>query len=90
MSGEEPHVVTKKGRGLWVEGLGVDMSEVGGAQGSSRPAESTSPEQGPLWASGGPSSLHLVWGVQQQEAISDTGEGRGGSTQFGEATALPS
>lgn len=72
------------------EGPGVDMSEVGGAQGSSRPAERTSPEQGPLWASGCPSSLHLVWGVQQQETVSETREGRGGSTQFGEATALPS
>lgn len=64
------------------EGPGVDMSEVG-ARGSSRPAERTSPEQGP-------SSLHLVWGVQQQETVSETREGRGGSTQFGEATALPS
>ena len=33
--------------------------------------------------SGGPSSSHLGWGVQQPETVSETGEGRGGSAQHG-------
>lgn len=36
-----------------------------------------------LGGSGGPSSSHLDWGVQQPETVSETGEGRGGSAQHG-------
>lgn len=46
------------------------------------------------WAHAGgsscPSSSHLGWGVQQQETVSGTGEGRGRSTQHREAQARPS
>lgn len=49
-------------------GLGVALSKAGGARGGSHPAERTSPEQGPPWASGCTSSSHCS-GVFSNERL---------------------
>lgn len=56
----------------------VRGSQVGVAE-QNTPAPSRTHSGG----SGGPSSSHLGWGVQQPETVSETREGRGGSTQHG-------
>lgn len=75
--------------GVW-RGRGPGVDEGRGKRPETGPADRPSPRQGPLCGSSCPSSSHLAWGVQQQEAVSETGEGRGGSSQHGEAGVLPS
>lgn len=86
----------RKGRGLllgmahthsyWVP-TGAERPR---AWGSSRPARATSGSRAHAGGSSCPSSSHLGWGVQQQETVSGTGDGRGSSTQHREAQARPS
>lgn len=75
--------------------LGVDGVDLRGECGTDRVKgthRQRAPDLGGPHGGGSscPSSSHLARGVQQQETVSETGEGRGGSTQHGEARARPS
>ena len=71
---------------------GVDLRCECGADRVEGTPQQNAPAQGGTHGGGSscPSSSHLAWGVQQQGTVSETGEGRGGSAQHGEARTLPS
>lgn len=100
----QPRLVTKRGGVICLGGSwgahthscrgrdGVGLRCACGADQAEGTHQQATPALGETHGGGSscPYSSHLACGVRQQETVSETGEGRGGSAQHGEARALPS